>query len=145
MPLFLLFRAERDDDRPDHRDAEAQRLWRRCQLQFLLKDVLLNRRPAGAAPLDRPVRDSPAFLVQDALPGDDVFLGQPSAFMELDPGALGQIILKKRPHLVAEGEFFGRKAKIHQSNSRVSRRPREKRGPRTTAHYYGPGYPLSRE
>src|SRR5207248_7021904 len=112
MTLFLLFRAESDDDRPDHRNAKAERL--RCGglLQLFLEYVLLHRRPAGAAPLDRPVGDRPALFIEGALPGDDVVLGEMLSFDQLGADALGEIGAEKRPHLFPEGELFGGEAEI---------------------------------
>ena len=71
---LLLLRAEGDDHRPDHADAERQRRGRRRLLHLVLEDVLLHRVPAGAAPFDRPVRHRPALGVEDARPVDELVL-----------------------------------------------------------------------
>jgi hypothetical protein len=90
---------------------------RRGLLQLFLEYVLLHWRPAGAAPFHRPVGDRPAFGVEDALPGDDVVLGEMLSFDHLGADARRQIGAEKRPHLIAEGELFGGEAEIHDANS----------------------------
>ncbi len=82
---LLFFVAEGADHRADHADAEGQRIGRGCALQFFEEDVLLHRRPAGAAIFLRPVRNRPALLVQNALPVDDVVLLQLAALDQLYP------------------------------------------------------------
>ena len=87
--LLLLFGAEGDHHRPDHRDPEAERLRRRGQLQLFLEHVLLDRGPAGAAPFDRPIGHRPPLGIEDALPSDNVVLGEAFVGDELVANALG--------------------------------------------------------
>src|SRR5262249_1029750 len=115
MTPFLLFRAESDDYRPDHRHAKAERLRRRGQLPFLLEDVLLTRLPTEAAPFDRPVGDRPAFLVEGTLPSNDVVFGEVLSFDQLGADAFGQIGAEERPHFVTKRELFWGKAEIHDA------------------------------
>ena len=56
------------------------------QRAFLLKDVALDRGPAGAAELNRPVAGKPSLLVQDAVPFLDLVLGQ----LLMKPDLFGQ-------------------------------------------------------
>jgi hypothetical protein len=75
-----------------------------------MEDVLLNGAPTGAPPFGRPIGNRPALLVQSALPGDNVVLGEMLPFDQLGADGLGQIRTKKRPHLVTEGKLFGGEA-----------------------------------
>src|SRR6185295_280065 len=93
--LLLVLAAERDDHRPDHLRAERQGLRRGGLLHLLLEDIELHRAPARAAMLLRPVRHRPAFLVEDALPGDDVFLDVADALGGLLADAVRQVLLEE--------------------------------------------------
>ena len=74
--LLLLLGAELDQHRTDHRDVEGRHLGRRRQLVLLEEDHPLHRRPAGPAIFLGPAVGGPALLVEDALPGDGVFLAR---------------------------------------------------------------------
>src|SRR3546814_3776983 len=67
--LRLLFRgAEGVDHRTDHRQAEGREARAVRRLILLVVNVLLSRRPAGAAMFLRPVRRDPALIRQHPVP-----------------------------------------------------------------------------
>src|SRR5262249_20756955 len=84
-------------------------------------DVLLHRAPVLAAPFDRPVHHRPALGVEDALPGDDVVLGQLAALDQLATNLLRQRRAHEGAHLVAEFQLFGRETQVHETLLSVSR------------------------
>ena len=93
--FFCVLVAERDDHRPDHVDAEGQGLRAPgpCCISSW-KMYCWTGRPAGAAPLDRPIRHGPALRVQDALPGDDVVLARVTPLEHLARMGSGSAVRK---------------------------------------------------
>ena len=67
-----LLGTELRDNRAHHAGVERQRLGDTGQLHFVGPDLVLQRSPVLAAPLDRPVRHGQPGFVQDALRGDQV-------------------------------------------------------------------------
>jgi hypothetical protein len=98
---------------PDHAHVESQRVRRGGELHFFLEDVLLDGRPAGAAPFDGPVRDRPAFGVEDALPSDDVVLGRSLPEFRLAADVVRERLAKERPYFIAECQLFRRESQVH--------------------------------
>ncbi len=78
--LLVPVAAKGDDHRPDH--VQAERREPRCARgrALVLENVALDRRPAGAAVLDRPAGGNPALLIQDLLPAYIVVLAEPAVF-----------------------------------------------------------------
>ncbi len=64
--LLLRLRAESGDHRPDHVGLNARAPARRCSCNLLAEDLAAARRPPGAAPFVRPVRNRPSLFVEDA-------------------------------------------------------------------------------
>src|SRR4051812_12456445 len=110
---LLRLRAEGDDDRADHADAERQRRGRRRLLHLVLEDVLPHRIPAGAAPFDRPMRHRPALGVEDARPFDELVLRGMVAHDELVADARRQRGAEEFAHVLAEGGLLGGEAEVH--------------------------------
>src|SRR5215207_4634723 len=142
---LLRLRAEGDDHRPDHADAERQRRGRRRLLHLVLEDVLPHRVPAGAAPLDRPMRHRPALGVEDAGPFDELVLRGVMAHDELVADALRQRGAEEFADFLAEGVFLGGEAEVHAGLlflfSVVSQRE-SSRAERSEAGAVDPGSPL---
>jgi len=113
IPPLLRLVAEGDDDRPYHAHAERQRVGRRRLLQFIAKQIGLDRSPAGAAPFLRPCRHRPSLGVEDALPGDDVVLGEVAALDHLGADRRRQRAVEEGAHLRAKCVLFRREAKVH--------------------------------
>src|SRR3546814_14399593 len=87
--VLLLFGAEATDDGPEQ--LEPQHRQARCvgEGAFLLENIALHRRPAGAAAFHWPVIGEPALAVQDALPF--------AADVRLDEhGQIGRAALRER-------------------------------------------------
>ena len=77
------------------------------------EQIMLDRPPAGAAPLLRPVRHRPAFGIEDALPGDHVLFAQPAALDHFVADRGRQVVLQEGTHVGAECVLFRREAKVH--------------------------------
>src|SRR6516225_123979 len=109
---LLLFGAELDQHRADHRDVERGDLGRRRQLVFLKKDHALHRRPAGAAIFVGPIEGRPAAFVEDTLPAHGVLLARRIAEPHPLADVLRQMIADEGAQLVAELDLVGGKAQI---------------------------------
>src|SRR5690606_26833957 len=101
--------------RAAHRDAEHDQTRRGGEVGFLVVDVFLRNRPAGAAMLLRPVRRDPALLVQGLVPVHDLVARTADALCHLLRDALGQLFLQEGANLLAEGVVFGPELEIHVS------------------------------
>ena len=99
---------------------KRQRRRRRRLLQLLVEDVLLHRRPAGAAIFLRPVRHRPALLVQDARPVDELILAGVAALVQLLANCRRQILVEESADLVAKLKFLVGEAQVHGVSSRGS-------------------------
>src|SRR5262249_27566898 len=82
-------------------------------LHLLLKDILLCRAPAGAAPFHWPMRHRPTLFVEDALPAHDVRFAEMTALHHLAPDLRRERCLEEGAHLVAERDLVGREAQVH--------------------------------
>src|SRR5690606_929355 len=91
--------------RRDHLDAEGDHLRRIRRREFIREYVLLDRRPAGAAILDRPVDRGPALLVENLLPTDDIVLAERDAPRLLLSQVSRILLLQEGPNLIAKCEF----------------------------------------
>jgi hypothetical protein len=95
--------AEGHDHRCHHLQAEGQ-LHRRAGLgAFLLEDVLLHRRPAGAAVVFGPSDRTPSLRVQYLLPGDEIVFAHALAAEHLAADGLGQFGPKEGADVLAKG------------------------------------------
>ena len=127
-PLLLRLRAEGVDDRPDHADAEGDRLRRVAALDLVEEDRLLDRAPARAAPFLRPVRDRPALVGEDARPADVVVLGEMSPGDALLADRGRQVVAHEGAHFGAKRDFVVGQSKVHGVASRAAQ-PRQGRRP----------------
>ena len=122
--LLLLRRAEGDDDRPAHRHVEGQRLRHAVVLQLLGVDVVLHRRPIGAAPLLGPMRHGETLGVQDLVRGHQLLLGEVAALHHLLAVLSGTAVRKNVRNSCAERVLFLAEAQIHRSLLQtISNRP----------------------
>ena len=110
---LLLFGAELDQHRADHRDVERGDLRRRRQLVLLEKDHALYRRPPGPAILLGPVEGRPAPLVEDALPSDRVLLARRIAEPHPLADVVRQMIADEGSELVAKRQLIRGEAQVH--------------------------------
>jgi hypothetical protein len=111
-PLFLLVIAEGVDHRGHHVDAKRHQTLSPRRGSFEVKNVFLGIRPAGAAVFFRPVGGRPAFFVHLLVPGRHGLAKGLGVFQALD-NVVVPFSGKKSAHLVAKGEIFCGKARIH--------------------------------
>jgi hypothetical protein len=98
----------------DHLEAEGQ-LHRRAGVgAFLVEDVLLHGRPAGAPVADRPACRPPALGMQYLLPAHEVVLLQTFATMDLVADLGWQLGTQEAAYLIAKGKFLGGEIQIHE-------------------------------
>ncbi|MCY1397119.1 hypothetical protein D3C76_508730 [compost metagenome] len=110
---LLLGRAELDDHRSDHVDAERQDPWRAGGGALFVEDVLLDHAPAGAAVLHRPANGQPAALVEQAHPGDLILPVETLAVTAARRDVGRQPVAQKCTHFLAEGLLGGGELDIH--------------------------------
>ncbi len=122
--LLLLGRiAEGIDHRTDHGDAECQWRQRAGERGFLLPEIALDDRPAGAAIFLRPQRRDPSLLVQNPVPEQRLLLGQ-IGFRIGHPHLLRIVLGDERTRLVAECGVLRRKVQFHDWLQSVRSRAR---------------------
>ena len=121
---FLLVSAEMADDRAEQLEAQDRQAGRVGQRTFLFEDIALDRRPAGAAAVGRPIIGEPALGAQDRLPlAANVRLHEHArrrahAFAQM----LGQIIVEEAADFGAERLILGGEIKVHLIVPKWSRR-----------------------
>ncbi|KAG1292159.1 hypothetical protein G6F64_013706 [Rhizopus arrhizus] len=98
---------------PDHGEAEGQQA-RRARLEALhFEDQALQRVPARAAVLHRPVGRAPAVVGQDVVPAHVVLAFQPLMPQHLVADVVRQLGGGECAHLVAELALFSRPGQVH--------------------------------
>ena len=117
------------DHRRDHVEAERDEARRTGRSGFLVEDVILHRRPAAPAVLDRPVTGEPALLRENVLPAGVVALLE-AAMLEHLAGDIGRKVgCHEVANLVAERGFLGGIGEIHgHKRWRIDRGKRDARG-----------------
>ena len=74
------------------------------EMAFLFEDMLLQRGPTGAAVLDWPVRCSPAFLEQNAIPALQVFFRRRRETVISARRHVGrEVLAQEGPHFLSKG------------------------------------------
>jgi len=105
--------AESDDHRPDHGHAEGHEARRPGVGALHVEEVLLHRRPAGAAELLRPADPRPALGMQDLVPAHDLLPLEATPGEHLVPDRSGQARIDEGAHLAAERLLLGGEIEIH--------------------------------
>src|SRR5690606_23737586 len=112
---FLLLAAEPDDDRRHHRYAKRNDAWRTGGGRLFIEDVPLDRAPAGAAVLHRPVLCQPALFAQDLVPANVIVPGKALVALNLGGDIGRQLLAQKLPHFFPKGLLFGAVVQFHLS------------------------------
>jgi hypothetical protein len=60
------------------------------------------------------MRDAPALLVEDAPPGDHLFLGEMTALDQFLPRRGRHVVSEKSPHFLTKRDFFLAESEIHR-------------------------------
>src|SRR5581483_11263941 len=79
-----------------------------------------ERRAAGVAPFARPGGRDPAFLCQNAMPAQELVLGEVRIALDLLAQLGGQIRAEPGAHLIAERELLGGVIEVHGGGSAQS-------------------------
>ncbi|MOA25094.1 hypothetical protein D3C78_1458010 [compost metagenome] len=110
---LLLRCAELDDHRCNHADPEWQDPGSTRGRALFLEDVLLDHAPTCTAVLHRPTDRQPAALVEQAHPGDLIFLVETLA-VATPRGHIGrQFVTQESAHFLTESVFGGGELDIH--------------------------------
>src|SRR5262249_47576500 len=100
---LLLARAVVDDDGADEMRARGVVRHGAGAAELEIVDIALHRRPAGAAVLDRPMRDRPALAVERAMEFAQHVAVDDEAGGEIDgaPRVVREVVAQEAAHLVA--------------------------------------------